>query len=136
MYRHECNTKNEKDPVAIHHISYDETLDDCNITIVDKEIDKNRRLRLERVLDQSDEHTHTQRTEWEMVDTYHNHSITSPTDSTMDYTGQKDQLTNPSYSCIRYQIRGWCVELWTVCSVLGRDVAQQPNQFTKLYDLL
>ena len=45
---HVSSTRTEKDhPVAIHYRSYNHTIDDNSITIVDKEPDKNRSLRLE-----------------------------------------------------------------------------------------
>ena len=45
---HECSIRTEKDdPVAIYYRSYNHTIDDYSITIVDKESNKNRRLRLE-----------------------------------------------------------------------------------------
>ena len=45
---HESSIRTEKDhPVAIHYRSYNHTIDDYSITIVDKEKNKNRRLRLE-----------------------------------------------------------------------------------------
>ena len=45
---HESSMRKEKDhPVAIHYQSYNHTIDDYSITIVDKEPDKIRRLRLE-----------------------------------------------------------------------------------------
>ena len=45
---HESSIRTEKDhPVAIQHRSYNHTIDDYSITIVDKEKNKNRRLRLE-----------------------------------------------------------------------------------------
>ena len=45
---HESFIRTEKDhPVAIHYRSYNYTIDDYSITIVDKETDRNRRLRLE-----------------------------------------------------------------------------------------
>ena len=45
---HESSIRTEKDhPVAIHYRSYNHTADNYFITIVDKETDKNRRLRLE-----------------------------------------------------------------------------------------
>ena len=44
---HESFIRTEKDhPVAIHYRSYNHTIDDYSITIVDKEPDKSRRLRL------------------------------------------------------------------------------------------
>ena len=46
--RHESSITAEKDhPVAIHYRSYNHTTDNYSITIMDKEPDKNRRLRLE-----------------------------------------------------------------------------------------
>ena len=53
----------------IVHLLYttDHTIDDHSITIVDKEGNKNRRLRLRRSLDDLTRHTGTQRTEWQMV---------------------------------------------------------------------
>ena len=45
---HESSNRTEKDhPVAIHYRSYNHTIDDFSITIVEKESNKNRRLRLE-----------------------------------------------------------------------------------------
>ena len=45
---HESSIRTEKDhAVAIHYKSYNYTIDDYSITIVDKENNKNRRLRLE-----------------------------------------------------------------------------------------
>ena len=45
---HESSMRTEKDhPVAIHYRSHNHTTDDYSITIVDKETNKNRRLRLE-----------------------------------------------------------------------------------------
>ena len=45
---HESSIRTEKDhPVAIHYRSHNLTTDDYSMTIVDKEPDKNRRLRLE-----------------------------------------------------------------------------------------
>ena len=45
---HESSIRTNKDhPVAIHYRSYNHTIDDYSITIVDQEKDKNRRLRLE-----------------------------------------------------------------------------------------
>ena len=45
---HESSIRSETDlPVAIHYISKNHTTDDYSITTVDKEPDKNRRLRLE-----------------------------------------------------------------------------------------
>ena len=45
---HESSIRTEKDhPVAIHYRSYNHTIDDYPITIVDKEGNKNRKLRLE-----------------------------------------------------------------------------------------
>ena len=45
---HECSVRTEKDhPVAIHYRSYNHTLDNYSITIVDKEGNKNRGLKLE-----------------------------------------------------------------------------------------
>ena len=45
---HESSIRAEKDhPVAIHYKSYNHNIDDYSITIVDKETNKNRRLRLE-----------------------------------------------------------------------------------------
>ena len=45
---HESSIRTEKDhPAAIHYRSYHLTIDDYSITIVDKESNKNRRLRLE-----------------------------------------------------------------------------------------
>ena len=44
---HESSIRTEKDhPVAIYYRSYNHTIDDYSITIVDKEPDKNRILRL------------------------------------------------------------------------------------------
>ena len=44
----DSSIRTEKDhPVAIHYRPYNRTIDDYSITIVDKEPDKNRRLRLE-----------------------------------------------------------------------------------------
>ena len=46
--RYESSIRTEKDhPVDIHYRSYNCTIDDYSITIVDKESNKNRRLRLE-----------------------------------------------------------------------------------------
>ena len=46
--RHESSIRNDKDhPVAIHYRSYCHTFDDYNLTIMDKENDKNKRFRLE-----------------------------------------------------------------------------------------
>ena len=45
---HESSIRTNKDhPVAIHYRSYNHVIDDYSITIVDKEKNKNRRLRLE-----------------------------------------------------------------------------------------
>ena len=45
---HEGSIKNEKDhQIAINCITYNHTLDDYNISIQDKETDKNKTLRLE-----------------------------------------------------------------------------------------
>ena len=45
---HESYIRAEKDyPVAIHYRSYNHTIDDYSITIVDEETNKNRKLRLE-----------------------------------------------------------------------------------------
>ena len=45
---HECSIRSEKDhPVSIHYRSYNHTIDDYSITIVDKGTGYNRRLRLQ-----------------------------------------------------------------------------------------
>ena len=65
---HECSIRTEKDhPVAIHYRSYNHIIDDYSITIVNKESNKNRRLKIGRIMDHPIKYTNPQRTEWQMV---------------------------------------------------------------------
>ena len=51
---HESSIITEKNhPVAIHYRSYNHTMDDYSITMVDNEPDKNRRLKIGRIVDDS-----------------------------------------------------------------------------------